>query len=197
METNSDLRAQILDASVTLIEEKGLGALSMREVARRAGVSHQAPYHYFADRQAILAAIAGEGFRRLSAALEPAVASKRKPVARLELGGRAYVAFALSQPGYFRVMFRPELVALENYPDALASAQEAFARLESLVAGVVEAGVIEPSHAPGLVTVAWSFVHGLSSLVLDGPLSGATALDGGSAVIDAAFRAYRRLLSGA
>jgi AcrR family transcriptional regulator len=85
-----DLRERILDATVTLIEADGLAALSMREVARRAGVSHQAPYHHFTDRQAILAAIAEEGFKRLNAGLASAAGSpvgtpppiSRKPAAR-------------------------------------------------------------------------------------------------------------------
>src|SRR5438128_419394 len=97
-----ELREQILDASVRLIEAEGLAALSMREVARRAGVSHQAPYHHFADKEAILAAIAEEGFRRLNAAMEEASRSKPADAAsRLIAGGRAYVRFAATNPAHF------------------------------------------------------------------------------------------------
>ncbi len=192
-----DLRSRILAASVRLIEEQGLGALSMREVARRAGVSHQAPYHHFADREAILAAVAEEGFRRLSAELEAAVARPSlAAIDRLVESGRGYVRFATSNPAHFRVMFRPELVDLEKHPSALAEAQRAFETLERLVGFAVEERVIEPRFAGGTVTLAWAFVHGLSGLVLDGPL--AKGGDGASPEqrVEAALRAYGRLLSG-
>lgn len=190
MAGSNELRQQILDASVGLIEAKGVGGLSMREVARQAGVSHQAPYHYFADREAILAAIAGEGFRRLRGALEsartpgapgPAIAGARSgarsrskktsAVARLEAGGRAYVEFARASPGYFRVMFRPELVDLAQHPEAQAEARRAFAALEALVADLVTDGTVDANAAPALVLTAWSVAHGLASLILDGPLA--------------------------
>jgi AcrR family transcriptional regulator len=74
MRNPTDLRQKVLDASLTLIEEGGLDRLSMREVARKAGVSHQAPYHYFDDREAILAALAGEGFSKLGQSLMRAAA---------------------------------------------------------------------------------------------------------------------------
>lgn len=197
MSTAPDLRQQILDASVSLIETQGLAALSMREVARRAGVSHQAPYHYFPDRQAILAAVAGEGFRRLGAALHTVVTapSRKGAIGRLEAGGRAYVGFALSSPGYFRVMFRPELVDLDAHPEALAEAQGAFAALQALVGGLVEEGVIEAKEAPAMVTTAWSMVHGLSSLLLDGPLGEASGgAQGLEQAMDATLGTFTRLL---
>ncbi|MFI5308928.1 MAG: TetR/AcrR family transcriptional regulator [Polyangiales bacterium] len=115
------LRERILQASVELIEVEGLAALSLREVARRAGVSHQAPYHHFADREAILGAIAEQGFRILRAALERAVAHGRdvhSAAESLAACGRAYVEFACEHPAHFRVMFRPELVDLANCPGA-------------------------------------------------------------------------------
>ncbi len=194
--SDTDLRQQILDASLSLIETQGLAALSMREVARRAGVSHQAPYHYFADRQAILAALAGEGFRRLSAALSQVAkeSSRKGAIGRLEAGGRAYVGFALASPGYFRVMFRPELVDLSHHPEALAEAQGAFAALQALIGGLVEEEVIEAEEAPALVTTAWSIAHGLSSLLLDGPLAQAADAGGAQAAVDAALGAFTRLL---
>lgn len=176
-----------------LIAEGGVGALSMREVARRAGVSHQAPYHHFADRAAILAAVAGEGFRRLAEALESAREPKKSAAAQLITSGRAYVRFAAEHPAYFRVMFRPELVELDAYPEAMAEAARAYAALQSLVDLAIEEELIEAKMAEGTVTLSWAIVHGLASLLLDGPLgrSGDEA-----AIVDGAFAAYRRLLDG-
>lgn len=193
-----ELRDQILKASVELIEREGLGALSMREVARRAGVSHQAPYHHFADRPAILAAIAGDGFRQLSEALERALtAPKLDALARLDAGGRAYVRFAVTHRAHFRVMFRPELVDLSNYPDAKEAAQHAFEQLRALVAGSVGQGAISPASAEGTVILSWAFVHGLASLAIDGPLAKAADDEKDEEkMIDAAFAAYQKFLRG-
>jgi AcrR family transcriptional regulator len=165
-----DLRARVLEASVALIAAEGLSALSFREVARRAGVSHQAPYHHFADREAILAAIAEEGFKRLADGLE-AAAKKKTAHERFDAGGRAYVQFAASSPAHFRIMFRPELCDVSKYPSADAEAKRAYAALESLVAELVEDGVVPQKRAPGATLMAWSFVHGLASLYVDGPLT--------------------------
>lgn len=190
----SDLRQQILDASVALIEAEGLGALSMREVARRAGVSHQAPYHYFADRAAILAAVAQVGFERLRDALRAAHTGPGDAVERLERGGQAYVAFARAHPGYFRVMFRPELVDLSEHAEAVAVADEARALLDALVQALVDEGRLAPEGVTGMVTLAWSFVHGLASLVLDGPLAKTSPVATDDQVAEA-FRVYAALVA--
>ncbi len=170
----SDLRARILQASVALIEGEGLGALSMREVARRAGVSHQAPYHHFADREAILGAIAEEGFRVLRAALERAVArdgGRRSAADCLAACGQAYVEFACAHPAHFRVMFRPELVNLENCPGARAEGDGAFGCLTRMVHAAVEQGLPAEPSEDALIVLAWSVAHGLACLILDGPLA--------------------------
>src|SRR4051795_11936561 len=96
MGSDTDLRRKVLQASLALIEESGLDRLSMREVARKSGASHQAPYYYFGDREAILAAIAGEGFSKLGQSFRRAVAQAgSEPAKALEAIGRAYVGFAL------------------------------------------------------------------------------------------------------
>src|SRR4051794_5864575 len=106
----SDPQQRIVQASVQLIEEAGVGALSMREVARRAGLSHQAPYHHFDDREAILGAIAQQGFRMMSDAFERALEAHEPSLpGRIAAAFQTYVEFALQNPAHFRVMFRPEL----------------------------------------------------------------------------------------
>jgi AcrR family transcriptional regulator len=170
-----DLRVRILSASVTLIEEQGLSALSMREVARRAGVSHQAPYHHFADREAIMGAIAEEGFRLLSERLEQALRSDPEqlpPVRdRIVTAGRVYVEFACEHPAHFRVMFRPELVNLEKCPGALSEGDRAFSFLTEVVHDAVKRGLKPDPSEQALVVLAWSVAHGLACLILDGPLA--------------------------
>lgn len=169
----TELRATILAASVALIEEEGLAKLSMREVARRAGVTHQAPYHYFADREAILGEIAEQGFRMLTERIERAVqlAAGAPLPERIGAMGRAYVEFACAHTAHFRIMFRPELVNLDNCPSAQAEGANAFATVTRVVHEAVEAGLPGLPSEAALVATLWSTVHGLACLILDGPLA--------------------------
>jgi AcrR family transcriptional regulator len=169
---HGDLRRTLLDASLALVQEQGIQALSLREVARKAGVSHNAPYHHFPDKGALMAAICQEGFEGLAREMAAARAGATDdPRARLEACGQSYVRFALSSPAHFRVMFRPELADAEVHPEMLAASQPAF---QMLVQGVVEcqqAGQAPAGDPMPLVLTCWSAVHGLASLWLDGPLS--------------------------
>jgi AcrR family transcriptional regulator len=170
MRKPTDLRQKVLDASLALIEEGGLDRLSMREVARKAGVSHQAPYHYFSDREAILAALAGEGFSRLGHSLMRAAGQGAStPVKAVEAMGRAYVEFALRNPAYFQAMFRADAVPLDRYPDARKREDEAFGKL---VEGVGAAFANQPAGVRQAIAVAcWAMVHGLATLMLEGSLA--------------------------
>jgi AcrR family transcriptional regulator len=177
-----DLRRRILDASVELIEAEGLAGLSMREVARRAGVSHQAPYHHFRDREAILAALAQEGFVGLSARMREATEGAKDLRARLVRSGLAYVHFALAYPAHFRIMFRPDLVHMENFPDCERSGQSAFLHLVETVAAMLE-GTGRPQDQETWVGLIWSTTHGLAGLLLDGPLQRMVPNAGGDAYL--------------
>ena len=164
-----DLRSELLRTSRQLLDESGPSALSMREVARRAGCTHQAPYHYFANREAILAALVCEGFEELADML--AAAHERlgvaDPHAVLTASGNAYVEFALRHPGVFRVMFRPDVCDPERFPEVVQAGERArheLARLAKVMMG--DGAQLEAE------VLIWSTVHGLASLLLDGPLAG-------------------------
>jgi AcrR family transcriptional regulator len=166
---HGDLRRVLLDASLSLIDERGLAGLSLREVARRAGVTHQAPYHHFKDRAALLAALADEGFALLLASMQAQQAkARRSPEAQLTAAGLGYVKFALEHPAHFRLMFRPEL--REGAAASQASAA-AYALLVDSVTAVQKAGAARRGNTAALVALCWSVVHGLASLWLDGPLA--------------------------
>lgn len=127
--------------------------MSLREVARRAGVSHNAPYRHFPDREALLARIAAEGFRLLGEQLGG------KPGRAM---GEAYVAFALKHPQRFRLMFGG-LISLERHAALQGAARQTY---EALVSAFrAQPGVADPEKA---AAAAWSLVHGLASLLLDG-----------------------------
>jgi AcrR family transcriptional regulator len=162
-------RDRIVSASTELIEEQGLAALSMREVARRAGVSHQAPYYYFADREAILGAIAEQGFRTLGEYVQRSVVEGDGAHAPIVAAGRAYLEFALAHPAHFRVMFRPELVLTERHPNVSGEGVRACDTFYQIVRQAVGAGLPALS-LDALFLLCWSVVHGLACLVLDGPL---------------------------
>ena len=164
-----DLRSELLRTSRELLDEAGPSALSMREVARRAGCTHQAPYHYFANREAILAALVCEGFDELADRL--AVAHDGRGSADLHAvlvaSGNAYVEFALRHPGVFRVMFRPDVCDPERFPEVVQAGQRARRELARLAKAVMGDGAQVEAEV-----LIWSGVHGLASLLLDGPLAG-------------------------
>ncbi len=167
---SADLRAQVLTASVGLIAEAGVSGLSMREVARRAGVSHQAPYHYFPDKESIVASLVERGFTLLAEQMEAGAAERGTVRQRLAKVGRAYVDFALDQPVYFRLMFRPELVDLSRFPQAEAAGARAFAVLQRLVAELFEGRRASAKKLDAMASLHWSVVHGLGALLVDGAL---------------------------
>lgn len=162
-----DLRQRILDTSEALLESEGPAALSMREVARRAGVTHQAPYHHFADRETVLAALMTRGFEQLAARLARANAQGARGGKRAALtgAGEAYVGFALAHPGVFRIMFRPDLCDSARFPEALAASERAYGELLRLVQ-LLHSGADEDGS---LATTYWAQVHGLAFLLIDGP----------------------------
>lgn len=164
-----DLRSELLRTSRELLDESGPSALSMREVARRTGCTHQAPYHYFANREAILAALVCEGFDELADRL--AVAHEGLGDADLHAvlvaSGNAYVEFALRHPGVFRVMFRPDVCDPERFPEVVQAGDRARRELARLAKAVMGDGVQVEAEV-----LIWSGVHGLASLLLDGPLAG-------------------------
>lgn len=161
------LRRTLLDASLGLINAEGLEGFSMREVARRAGVSHQAPYHHFPDREAILAAIVAEGFQRLRDDSVKALEGLSDPSARFTAIGKAYIDFALNNPAHFTLMFRSEHVREEQHDDAKACAQSAYDVLVEVAGEVARRN----GHSEAtIVLMGWSLAHGLATLLLEGKL---------------------------
>ncbi len=161
-----DLRAALLLTSRELLDEGGPAALR-REVARRAGCTHQAPYHYFANREAILAAVVAEGFSELADRLE--AANDHVMTAGLRgtavASSNAYVGFAIMNPGVFQVMFRPDMIDHARYPDVQehgTRARESLRRLVQILYG--------DDASPEMEIVMWAQVHGLASLLISGPL---------------------------
>jgi AcrR family transcriptional regulator len=160
------LRPALIAAAEALIAERGLDRFSLRETARRAGVSPAAPAHHFGDTKGLLTAIAAAAFAELAAALEAADAPGSREE-RIAAQGMAYVRFALGRPARFDLMWRKAL--LDGEDPALAEAGErAFAVLDRAVRGedAPRSGPADLGTAPSIA--AWSIVHGFARLAIDG-----------------------------
>jgi AcrR family transcriptional regulator len=166
---HGDLRSALIEAAERLMHDQGSWNFTLREVARAAGVSHNAPYNHFADKQALLATIATRAFGALGAALDKATGAPGEAsiVARIEAAAVAYVAFAVEQPARFRLMFSADLAQCDD-PDLTTAAKGSFGVLETLIATGVASGDLRADPHATHALAAWSLVHGLSSLIIDG-----------------------------
>lgn len=156
--TGATLRDMLIGHALTMLDA-GEADLSLRAVARAAGVSAMAPYRHFADRAALMLAIAATGFDRLHDRLAAADAAANDARAALVEQGLAYIAFARDHPALFRLMF-----SSDPSTDRAGCGDAAYAML----AGRVES--LRPADADAAVTAAWALVHGVATLVLDGRL---------------------------
>lgn len=161
-----DVKRKVLDASLAFIAKEGPDGLSMREVARRAGISHQAPYHHFGDRAGIFAAISEEGFKMLTAAFRDVLASSSHPSRGCF---EQYVRMALDHPGHFRVMFRSDICGLGVDEAATNAAEESFGELLNMVDRITGGAVSEKTRY-AWASLLWSTAHGFATLLLDGSL---------------------------
>jgi AcrR family transcriptional regulator len=153
-----------------LIEAEGVGALTLRELARRLGVSHAAPTSHFADKEALLVELAAQGFQELGDSLA-APTQSRSPEAHLRDIGRAYIRFALRRPGHYRVMFGRGAAAHEVSPRLHEVGSRAYSLLEEAVTAALPAGRgRSTSRVRDASFLAWSVVHGAAMLLLEAPL---------------------------
>ena len=161
-----DLKAAVVDEAFAVIADEGLDNLSLREIARRLGVSHQAPYKHFPSRDHILAAVVARCFARFAEALEDRPATE-DPFADLGNMGLTYLDFAEREPLAYRLMFNTPLPDGAAHPDMLARARHAFellhARLETLPLRDPEHAIADPNKHDALFI--WSALHGLASLM--------------------------------
>ena len=166
---HGNLREALLEASIQLIGEVGPTAFTLREVARRAGVSHNAPYRHFQDKSALLAAVAAQGYDELTEAMTKAAGQQVNPRDRLKQAGLAYIAFALRRPEHFTVMFDAPLPPQEH-PDATLASKRSFSVLLDLVQACQGKKQSLPGESLPFALLAWSMVHGIAKLATTGRL---------------------------
>jgi len=159
---HGDLRNSLINAGLVILAKEGVNALSLRKAARRAGVSHAAPYRHFADKEALIAAIAEEGYQKLAQRMGQAAAQfPGEPHTQLLETGWAYIQFALENPNHLRVMFGS---FSENCELDTGSS---FDLLVNTIQAGQEAGTIAPGDPLQLAMTAWSVVHGLAILLIE------------------------------
>ena len=167
----TELKRKILDASSRLVAERGVRGVSFREVARRAGVSHQAPYHEFGNYVGIMKAVAREGFSRLGNAMVVAARDAGPdPLDSLTAAGLAYVSFARSHVGHFRVMFERSLVDIHDATDPMPEAEFSYNTLVRLATEAHDAGYGRGLSGEEIAHTCWSTVHGVAILLVEGIL---------------------------
>lgn len=169
---HGDLKNALIQAGVEILAEEGVGGLSLRKVAKQAGVSHAAPYSHFADKQALIAAISTEGFKQLYSQIESVLEKHQGNQEMLLIETAwAYVKFALNAPDRFKLMFSSVLEKEKEYADFVEISQENFSQLVKIVEICQQAGVLKSGATDVVAVSIWSTVHGFTSLLLEGQIS--------------------------
>ena len=188
---HGNLKKTLLDATVKLIAKVGPRAFTLREVARLAKVSHNAPYRHFRDKEELLAAVAAEGFERLACSMIETATPAEDALQALLLAGRGYVQFALRWPEHFSVMF-DHCQNLDEYPGYAASGRRAFQVLLDKIEGAQRGGQLPAGDPHPLAFTAWSMVHGIAKLAISGLLP----FKSKDAVLDFTAQAARTVAQG-
>jgi AcrR family transcriptional regulator len=177
---HGNLREALLKAALRLISEVGPTAFTLREVARRAGVSHNAPYRHFQDRDELMAAVSTQGYGELTRAMLDAAKEESTALAQLKRAGLAYVNFALRRPEHFTVMFDAPTAKpseklcygpkqmKDKYPEAAEAAEQSFRTLVNFVAACQREKTLPADDTKELALLAWSMVHGIAKLAITG-----------------------------
>ena len=166
------LREALLQAAERVLEREGLAGLTLRAVAREAGVSHAAPTHHFGDLTGLVSELAAIGFRQFNAAMVSACDAAATPLERLLARPKAYVAYAQAHPGMYGLMFRTERLDYSR-PSLHEAAEASFAGLANAIGAMRQeqfSGDALTLNQGAAIARAWSMVHGFTMLLLDGRL---------------------------
>ncbi len=169
---HGDLKNALIEAGAKIVSQEGVHALSLRKVAQRAGVSHAAPYAHFPDKQALIAAISTEGYRRLYDEIYTVGQRYRgDPLRQLVEGAWAYVQFALNDPDHFKITLSGVVEKERDYPAFVEMSQKSFALVRQIVEACQAKKILKPGPSELLAVSVWSLVHGFVSLILEDQVS--------------------------
>jgi len=167
---HGNLPIKLIEAAVSVLSQVGITKLSLREVARRAGVSHGAPAHHFGDKQGLFTAIAAAGFRLQTEKMQEARRNVgRDSQAQLSAIGRAYILFAAEQPEYFGVMFQRDIIN-EDDSSYLEALEASATVLKETISGLGSIDVKDSGQVDAKFIASWGMVHGIATLLLSGNL---------------------------
>ena len=175
---HGDLRDSLLAEAAAMIAEHGARSVTMRAIGQRLGVSRAAAYRHFANKKALLVAVAAAGFTRLNERLKAAGAGGPKSsVARFRRMGEEYVRFALENPAHYRLMYGKEAVTRKDLPQLRGAGDALFDLLVGMIREHQRGGVIKRQDPRSQAYVAWSAVHGLASLLIEGQILASVDVD--------------------
>jgi AcrR family transcriptional regulator len=167
---HGDLRSQLIVATTDMIRQGGIGAVSLRKIAEKAGVSRTAPYHHFADKNDLLAAVAEQGFATLTSQLKASIENQSLTLEqRLEQSIQGYVRFAVENSTQYELMFGSELWRKNPSERLQRTAKDSFRQYANLISRFAERGLLTEGEDPlRLAQVMWAMLHGLVKLTHDG-----------------------------
>jgi AcrR family transcriptional regulator len=175
---HGDLRRALLQGAMLLLEREGTLGVGLRAAARLAGVSQTAPYRHFADKDAMLAALAEGGFADLREGMLAAAREHPDPRGALLAIGETYVGLAAERPHLFRLMFGPQVADKSRCPRVTEAGRRAYQVLLEAIVAAQAAGVLRRGDPADIALAHWSAVHGVASLVVDGRLQDRLATAG-------------------
>lgn len=176
---HGDLRTALLHEAAALITEHGAEGVTMRALGERLGVSRAAPYRHFKDKAELLVAVAASGFQRLGERLAAIDAgAPGSSVTRVRKLGEAYIRFAVENPAHYRVMYGRESLSRQDLPELREAANALFEHLVTVFETHQASGALKRQDPRGQAYVAWSAVHGMASLLIDGQITATDDIDG-------------------
>ena len=176
---HGDLRAALLAEAAAMIAEGGAASVTMRAIGQRIGVSRAAAYRHFADKTALLVAVAAAGFSRLGARLQATQeGTARSSAKQLRHLGEEYIRFALENQAHYRLMYGKEALTREDAPELREAANALFEQFVGVIRAHQRGGTIKRQDPRAQAYVAWSAVHGLASLVIEGQIQGTDDIEG-------------------
>jgi AcrR family transcriptional regulator len=169
---HGDLKNALIQAGIEILSDQGVKGLSLRRVAKHAGVSHTAPYAHFADKQALVAAISTEGYKRLYEQLiQIDQEYKSDPLKSLVEVAWRYILFAINDPAHFKITFSGVIEKEKDYPAFVEISQQSFTFIIELVRKCQAAGILRSGRTDLIAVHIWGAIHGLATLLIEDQLS--------------------------